>query len=312
MTQEDVSALSSLTPLLPYSLTPFCHPYSLTPFRPALRLGFRLIKGMSETKVEGVVRGRGSGPYRNIADLAFRSGAPRGVLARLAAAGACGSMGISRRQAVWDVLSLADDLPLFAGLGPHEDGARLPPITLEDEVLSDYDHTGLSLTAHPIGLLRDALDAVRVVPNRQLRDIPHGRMVRVCGLVLVRQRPGTAKGITFVTLEDETGVANLVIKPNVYERCRRVARGATGLIATGKVERVGEVIHVNVTKLEDVAATLATVQPRAAAPKSQPAASPSQPATPQARLATPPSQRAGPGRPKFGALPGKSQSRDFR
>jgi len=250
----------------------------------ALRLGFRLIKGMSESKVEGVVRGRRDGPYRNVADLALRSGASRAVLARLAAAGACASMGISRRQAVWDVLSLADDLPLFAGLGPHEDGARLPPVTLEDEVLSDYDHTGLSLTAHPIGLLRQPLAAARVIPNRQLRDAPHGRMVRVSGLVLVRQRPGTAKGITFVTLEDETGIANLVIRPNVYDRHRRVARGATGLIATGKVERQGDVIHVSVSKLEDVACALAKATP----------------------------QRADPGRPKFGPLPEKPRSRDFR
>lgn len=229
------------------------NPQSAIPPGPALRLGFRMIKGMSEAKVAGIVHGRAGGPYRSVADLSRRSGASRAVLARLAAAGAFESLGLNRRQAVWRVLALGgESLPLFDGLELEENDTSLPTLSIEEEVFSDYDHAGLSLKAHPVGLLRPALEALKVSACAALKTTGHGRWIRVAGLVLVRQRPSTAKGITFMTLEDESGVANLVVRPNVYERCRRAARGATALIAGGRVERQGDVIHVSVTRLEDV------------------------------------------------------------
>ena len=143
-------------------------------------------------------------------------------------------------------------------------------MTPAEEVLADYRTTGLSLLAHPLQFLRGELEKLRVVPASGLRTWPDGKWVRVAGLVLVRQRPSTAKGITFVTLEDETATANLIIRPEVWKRFRAAAFGATVLIASGPLQRghhvpmVGENIHVLVAKLEDFSVHLdgITSQPR--------------------------------------------------
>ncbi len=230
--------------------------------RPAVRLGFRLIKGMSQAKVEGIVRGRADGVYRSVADLAHRSKASRAVLARLAAAGAFNSMGLDRREAVWQVLALSEELPLFAGIELEEAKAQLPALSLEDEVIADYDHVGLSLTAHPMSLVRTGLDKLKAVTADKLKSLRHGQTVRVAGLVLVRQRPGTASGIVFITLEDETGIANLVIRPNVYEKYRVAARNAVALVARGRVERRDDVIHINVYRLEDLSDAIRLLRTR--------------------------------------------------
>ena len=128
---------------------------------------------------------------------------------------------------------------------------RLTPLTAAEEVLADYRTTGLSLLAHPLQFLRGELEKLRVIPAAGLRTWPDGKWVRVAGLVLVRQRPSTAKGITFVTLEDETATANLIIRPEVWKRFRTAALNATVLIASGPLQRQGENIHVLVAKLED-------------------------------------------------------------
>jgi error-prone DNA polymerase len=128
---------------------------------------------------------------------------------------------------------------------------------LADVVLADYDTIGLSLTAHPMSLLRDDLRKLGVKPNQILPHLRQGQWVLVSGIVLVRQRPSTAGGIVFCTLEDETGVANLIIRPAIYERYRRCARGAAALVAEGRIEREGDVVHVQVARLEDVADRLA-------------------------------------------------------
>ncbi len=132
----------------------------------------------------------------------------------------------------------------------------LPAMTPAEEVLADYRTTGLSLLAHPLQFLRGELEKLRVIPASGLKTWPDGKWVRVAGLVLVRQRPSTAKGITFVTLEDETSTANLIIRPDVWKRYRTAALGATILIAAGPLQRGhhvpgGENIHVLVAKLED-------------------------------------------------------------
>jgi len=126
-------------------------------------------------------------------------------------------------------------------------------MTLEERVITDYDTFGLSLEAHPISLLRRELDQVDVVQAGKLKRMRHGQSVRVAGLVLVRQRPSTASGIVFYTLEDETGVANLIVRPRVYERCRRAGRSSVALIADGRIERQGEVVHVQVSYLKELA-----------------------------------------------------------
>jgi error-prone DNA polymerase len=146
-------------------------------------------------------------------------------------------------------------MPLFDCLKSEPQAAappELPRMTPSQEVLADYRATGLSLSAHPISFLRQGLERIGVIPSKQLETWPDGRPVRVAGIVLVRQRPGTAKGITFVTLEDESGVANLIIRPDVWQRFRQDALGAKILLAAGRLQRVGRVIHVLVTRLENL------------------------------------------------------------
>jgi error-prone DNA polymerase len=146
---------------------------------------------------------------------------------------------------------------MFGEIEPTEASPRLPELSTREVVLGDYETTGLSLHAHPIALIRTDLERLGVQPNKVLGNARKGQRLRVCGLVLVRQRPTTAGGIVFCTLEDETGVANLIIRPGIYEKYRRAARGAAALIAEGRVERQGEVVHLLVDRLRDVSEGLA-------------------------------------------------------
>ncbi|MCB9851189.1 MAG: hypothetical protein H6817_10860 [Phycisphaerales bacterium] len=221
---------------------------------PALRLGFRLIKGVAESAVAGIVRARRDGLFRSVADVARRSGASRAVLARLAAGDAFGSLGLSRREALWQVLALEEELPLFAGIDADEPLADLPRMRLDESVVRDYESIGLSLRAHPMELIRPQLRAAKILTARQVNAAPQGRRLISAGLVLIRQRPSTALGIVFMTLEDETGVVNLVIRPKVYERYRAAARTSPALVAQGRIEREGQVVHVQVERLTPVTA----------------------------------------------------------
>jgi error-prone DNA polymerase len=217
----------------------------------ALRLGFRLIKGLAQAAACGIVEARQARPFRSVADLSRRAGVSRALLARLAAADALRSLGLSRREALWQVLAAGDELPLFAGLEDELPPPPLPGMLIGEEVASDYESTGLSLKAHPIELLRTTLDGLGVVPASALAGMADRASVRVAGLVLVRQRPPTAKGVVFMTLEDETGVTNVVVRPRVWERCRHT-RTAVALLVTGRIERSGNVIHVSPTGFEDL------------------------------------------------------------
>ncbi|MBY0522179.1 MAG: error-prone DNA polymerase [Gemmataceae bacterium] len=220
----------------------------------ALRLGFRLLNGFPQAAALSLTEARAAGGlFRSVSDLARRSRLSRALLARLAAADAFQSLGLERRTALWQVLSVGEELPLFAGL--EEEETPLPPLAalpLDAEVVADYDSTGLSLRAHPIGLLRADLRALRVMPASNLAAVANRSSVRVAGLVLMRQKPSTAKGTVFVTLEDETGVVNLVVWPRVWERYRRIARGAAALLVDGRLERANGVTHVCATKLDDL------------------------------------------------------------
>jgi error-prone DNA polymerase len=196
-------------------------------------------------------------------DFARRTGLSRAVIVRLAKAGAFESLRLNRRGALWHALGQGtkqERLPLFDGKEdrnsqfavPFPKAVPLPNMSPAQEVLADYCTTGLSLRAHPMSFLRKGLDAMNVVPAERLATWPNGKPVRVAGIVLVRQRPGTAKGITFVTLEDETGTANLIIRPDVWRKFRSAALGATVLLAHGRLQREGLVIHVLVSRLENL------------------------------------------------------------
>jgi len=222
----------------------------------ALRLGMRLVRGVSRAQVAGIERARRDGPFRGVGDLIRRSGASRVTLARLAAADAFRSLGLARREALWAVLGGPDarteELPLLAGLEQAEPHPSLPEQSLPERIVQDYDTTGLSLAAHPMALVRGRLELLGIVTARRLRGARQGQRVRVAGLVLVRQRPSTAGGTLFFTLEDETGMANLIVRAGVYERFRRAARGSVAVVAEGRVERQGEVIHVQTERITDL------------------------------------------------------------
>ncbi|MHC5108462.1 MAG: error-prone DNA polymerase [Planctomycetota bacterium] len=227
-----------------------------------LRLGMRLIKGISPTNVAGIERARRDRPFASIADLAHRSGVSPALLARLAAANAMQSMNLNRREALWEVLALSHDPPLYEGQELVEPQADLPELSLDDNVYQDYATVGLSLEAHPISLVRHELKKLKVMQNRVLQHTANGKRVRISGLVLVRQRPATASGITFATIEDETANGNLVIRPRVYERYRLAARASVAVIAEGRVERQGEVVHVQIDKIFDMSDKLAGLRQR--------------------------------------------------
>jgi error-prone DNA polymerase len=240
-----------------------------------VRLGFNMLSGMSSAHVERIEEARRAGPFRSLEDFARRTGLSRAVLTRLAKAGVFGSLGLGRRDSLWHALAQGKKaLPLFDRAvcetdqehrvcETHQDVALndasvhfthptgLPQMSPAEEVLADYRTMGLSLRAHPLSFLRKNLDALGVTPARQLKTCDDRGAICVAGIVLVRQRPGTAKGITFVTLEDETGTANLIIRPAVWKRYRSAAAGATLMLAYGRLQRQAEVIHVLTTKLED-------------------------------------------------------------
>ena len=224
----------------------------------ALRLGLRQIKGLAAASAEAIVKAReepARRPFADPADLRDRSGLPVSVLEILAGADSFGSTGRTRRQALWAVRALGPaPLPLFARAGARrpEPGIALPPMSPGEEVSQDYATIRMSLKDHPLALMRGELAEERVTPAGRLVELDNGARVTVAGLVLVRQRPGTASGVIFVTLEDETGIANLVVWPRIFERYRREAMAARLLRVSGELQREGIVIHVVARRLEDL------------------------------------------------------------
>ncbi|MDP6952893.1 MAG: error-prone DNA polymerase, partial [Alphaproteobacteria bacterium] len=230
----------------------------------ALRLGLSRIKGLSEDDGTRLAALRGEG-YGSIRELWRRSGLPAAVLTRLAEADAFGSLGLTRRQALWAIKGLGPPpLPLFAAAeARHGDGVAgvgpeiaLPAAGLGEEVSDDYRFLRLSLKAHPLALLRETLSTQGIVPSERLAKLANGKRVTVAGLVLVRQRPGTAKGVIFATLEDETGVANIIVWPPVFERHRRTVLGSRLLSVEGTLQREGLVIHIIAKHVTDLSSML--------------------------------------------------------
>jgi len=228
---------------------------------PAIRLGMRLVSGLpiaAADRIAGAVAVHGRFP--TVESLWRASGTSVRALRTLARADAFGSMGLDRQSALWQTRTLRDErLPLFEQTDATDDTAlnQLPSLPPDRAVVHDYNALGLSLKAHPVSFIRDQLTGEGVTPCGDLRDsarCPLGKVVTVAGIVLCRQRPGTASGVVFVTLEDESGIANLIIWRDVFERFRSVVRLATALRACGKVERQGEVVHLHVQQVEHLSA----------------------------------------------------------
>ncbi len=245
--------------------------------RHAVRLGFRLIQGLSEAELKTLIAARGNG-FSSIARLAAIAGVSRFTIERLAEADAFRSLGLDRRAALWaarrlDVIGARaarqmsssrgeEALPL---LKPHlsdelfpEESVALPAMPLSEHVVEDYVATGLSLKEHPVRFFRDRLAALGAIRNGTLRsdDLTQDSVVTVAGLVLVRQRPGTSKGIVFMTLEDETDIANIIVWPKVFSANRRTVMTARFLAVRGRLQRVGLVIHVVAESFIDLSAAL--------------------------------------------------------
>ena len=223
----------------------------------ALRLGLRQIDGFRSAWAETLKEVRAAAPFTSLDDLRRRAALPAKALEMLAAADALGSLDLSRRGGLWAARGLprSAPLPLFAGAGLEEaDGpppAALPVPALSEEVVGDYETLRLSLKAHPVSFLRERLKRAGAIPASRVATDPAGRRTAVGGVVLVRQRPGTARGVCFITLEDETGVANIVVWPKLFETFRPVIMGARMMLVRGKLQRAEGVTHMVAEAIED-------------------------------------------------------------
>jgi error-prone DNA polymerase len=239
----------------------------------AVRLGLRMARGLANADAAAIVAARADRTYDDVDDLWRRAEVGVGALERLAEADAFRpALGLARREALWALKALRDEpLPLFAALARHDE--RPPPeineevvalkaMTAGREVVEDYRQVGLTLRQHPVTFLRADLVRRGILTCAAATTARDGKFVRLAGLVLVRQRPGSAKGVMFITLEDETGVANLIIWPTLYEKQRRVVLTASMMGVEGRVQREGEVIHIIGVRLHDLSGELAALGER--------------------------------------------------
>jgi error-prone DNA polymerase len=217
-------------------------------------LGLRQIDGMRKEMSARIMAARVV-PFTSLEDLKTRARLDAGTMRKLAAADAMRSMTLDRRQALWDARALRDapDLPLFADKKDEGDEVHfdLPQMPICEHVVSDYQTTRLSLKAHPMSFLRASMNKQGYAPTRTLDGMRNGQHIKLAGIVLIRQRPGSAKGVCFITLEDETGVANLVVWPKVMEAFRKVIMQSRVIDVRGVVQRSEDVIHVVAHHLSD-------------------------------------------------------------
>ena len=239
----------------------------------AVRLGLRMVKGLANAHAAAIAAARADEPFASLDDLWRRASVPPAALVQLAKADAFRpALGLARREALWAIKALRDaPLPLFAAASAQEAqivpeinelAVSLRPMTTGREVVEDYRHTGLSLRSHPVSFLRQDLCRRRIVTCAEAMQAHDGRWLEAAGLVLVRQRPGSAKGVMFITLEDETGIANLVIWSQVLEKNRRTILSASMVAVRGRVQREGEVVHLVAQRLTDLSTELASVGKR--------------------------------------------------
>ncbi len=222
-----------------------------------------MVKGLANANAATIVGARADQPFASVDDLWRRAGVPSAALVQLAEADAFRpSLKLARREALWEIKALRDEpLPLFAAASARaseivpevsEPAVSLKPMTAGGEVVEDYGHVGLSLRRHPVSFLRQDLHEHRIVTCAEAMEARDGRRLEAAGLVLVRQRPGSAKGVMFITIEDETGIANLVVWPKVFETFRRVVLSAGMLAVRGRIQREGEVVHLVAQQLTDL------------------------------------------------------------
>src|SRR5574341_919875 len=209
-----------------------------------------MVKGLGRAAADRLVKARGEGPFSDVGDLALRAGLSRRDLEALAEAGALRRLAGHRRLARWEVLG-ADPapLPLLRGVGVSEAPPGLRAPTEGEDLSADYAALGLTLGRHPLALLRARLARRGILSAAELNALPHGRPGRTAGLVITRQRPGTATGVTFVTLEDETGTANVIVWLGIADRQRKELIGSRLLAVSGTVQREGEVVHLVARRL---------------------------------------------------------------
>jgi error-prone DNA polymerase len=225
----------------------------------ALRLGLRMIGGLPEASAQRITAARAAAPFAHVADLAHRAQLNRHDLGALAAAGALAALAGHRHAAAWDVAGVEKLPPLLAGSTFDEAAAALPAPTEGQDIVADYRALGLTLGRHPLALLRGQLRARRLLTSAEVRDAPHGRIVRTAGIVIGRQRPDTASGVMFVTLEDETGATNVIVWRDLSDRQRRELLGARLLCVYGRVEREGIVVHLLAGHLVDLSPLLGSL-----------------------------------------------------
>jgi len=227
----------------------------------ALRLGFRNISGMREEDVQALISAR-IRPFAVVHEL-INAGVSQQTIEKLADADAFRSMNLERRTAWWEVAALQDKpTGIYTGQpteSAHEPNAPLPMMTASEHVIEDYAATGLSLKAHPVSFVRDKLHALRVTPSKNLNDLVDGALVKVAGLILVRQRPGTASGIVFITLEDEFGVANLVVFSKLFDQYRSEVLQSRLLMVEGKLQKEGQVIHIVAQRCHNLTGLLSSL-----------------------------------------------------
>jgi error-prone DNA polymerase len=236
----------------------------------AVRLGFRLTRGLANKDGAEIVAARADRPFESVDDLWRRADVPVASLVQLAEADAMKeSLGLARREALWALKPLRDEpLELFAAASAREartieevrePAVSLRPMTSGGEVVEDYRHVGLTLRQHPASFLRADLASRRIVTCIDAMNARDGKRLTTAGLVLVRQRPGSAKGVMFITIEDETGIANLVVWPSLFERQRRIVLSAGMMAVRGRIQREGEVVHLVAQHLTDLSTDLAGV-----------------------------------------------------
>ncbi|WP_085808948.1 error-prone DNA polymerase [Sphingomonas sp. TZW2008] len=218
-----------------------------------LRLGLRIVHGLSAVDGGKILAARGERPFRSVEDVWRRSGVPLAALEKLAKADAFAGMGLDRRQALWAIRGLGDTpLPLLAAIETREEPVHLRALTAGREVVEDYRATQLTLRQHPLTFLRERLTRRRMVCCGDLKTIKEGKAIEVAGIILVRQRPGSAKGVLFITIEDETGIANGILWPDRFEAQRRTVMSSAMVSIKGRVQKEGIVIHVVADLITDL------------------------------------------------------------
>ena len=230
--------------------------------QPAIRMGLRMIRGFRQETAESIERARRQQPFGDVADLCLRAGLDQRARAQLADAGALHGLAGDRHRARWAVAGVEGQLPLFAGQTTRELPVSLPRPTVGEDLHTDYDTLGTTLGPHPLKLLRAQLRGKRCRSSRELRGIEHGRNVSVAGLVVGRQKPGTASGVIFLTLEDEFGMVNVVVWKDLGERQRRVLVDSQLLRIDGRLEMQHDVVHLIAGRLTDYTPLLAGLDVR--------------------------------------------------